>query len=317
VLAHRAAVERLAGEEAAARTTAVQAVARVPGAAPARFQSALLAWRAGDAALLRESAGVLGDRAGPATALLLAARTAELSGADDAPERWRLARERLAADPAALLEMAGGLARRGASGPALEAARAALLRDPLEVRLERAPTDFHEGLDGALEACGRLEGVARAERTAAPVALAAAAACDLALGRGQRAEKLARAAAELAPQASAPDWIRAQLALERGKPRLALPLANAAVEADERSAVAREVRARVLEALGRPAEAVRDRDEALLLRPDLATARLARARALARAGRAAEARAEAEALVAERPELTGPRALLLELPGAG
>ena len=317
VLAHRAAVERLGGDEAAARATAAMAVARVPGGAPGRFQSALLAWRAGDLALLRESAGVLGERAGPEVAQLVAARVAELSGAEDAAEAWHVAAARFAVEPAVLFGVAGGLARRGAPGLALDAARKALFRDPLEARLERAPSDFHEGPDGTADACGRLEVIARSERAVAATALAAAAACELTLSRGQHAERLARASAALAPQAAAPQWIRAQVALDRGKPRVALPLANAAVEADARSAVAREVRARALEALGRSAEAARDREEALRLLPDLATARLARARALARDGQAGEARAAVEALAAERPELTGPRALLLELPGAG
>jgi len=316
VLAHRAAVERLSGDEAAARRTAAEAVAKVPGSAPARFQAALLAWRAGDARGLKESAGVLGDRAGAAVARRFQARIATLSGSpDEAAEAWRSAAAASASDPVELLAIAGTLARQGAPGTALEVARRFLARDPLEVRLVRVPEDAWEGPGAAADACERLAAVARAERSAAAVALSAAAACEIAFGHTAKAESLAKAVGVLSPQAAVPLWVRAQVALDRGKAKAALPLAADAVEADPRSAVALEVRARALAALGRAEAAATDRAAALALLPDLATARLARARAAAAAGRADEARALARALSDERPDLAEPRGLLLELAG--
>ncbi|HTN51075.1 MAG TPA: tetratricopeptide repeat protein, partial [Anaeromyxobacter sp.] len=99
ILAHRAAVERAAGDARAAAAAAEEAVRRVPGSAPARFQAALLAFDAGNAAALRESAGVLGGRAGPVVEALLAARSAELSGTlDDADRAYDAVAERAAWD---------------------------------------------------------------------------------------------------------------------------------------------------------------------------------------------------------------------------
>jgi len=316
VLAHQAAVERLSGDEAAARRTAAEAVAKVPGSAPARFQAALLAWRAGDAHGLKESAGILGDRAGATVARRFQARIASLSGSpDEAADAWRSAAAAASSDPVELLAIAGTLARLGASGTALEVARRFLARDPLEARLVRVPEDAWEGAGAAAEACDRLAAIARAERSAAAVALSAAAACEIAFGHTSRAESLAKAASGISPQAAAPLWVRAQVALDRGKAKAALPLAADAVEADPRSAVALEVRARALAALGRADAAASDRAAALALVPDLATARLARARAVAAAGRTDEARALARALADERPELAEPRGMLLDLAG--
>ena len=88
-LAHRAAVELAAGDTAAAEAAVADALRRVPASAPARFQAAVLAFRRREAARLRESAGVLGDRGGAVTARVLAARSAELSGTDEeAQEAW-------------------------------------------------------------------------------------------------------------------------------------------------------------------------------------------------------------------------------------
>lgn len=89
ILAHRAAVEIQAGDAAAAEAAVEEALRRVPGSAPARFQAALLAFRRGNAAALRESAGVLGDRAGPRVRALLSARSTELSGTEDEAQEPR------------------------------------------------------------------------------------------------------------------------------------------------------------------------------------------------------------------------------------
>ncbi|MFT3916878.1 MAG: hypothetical protein QM704_23180 [Anaeromyxobacteraceae bacterium] len=314
VLALTAGILRAQGDEAGARARAAEAVARVPGAAPARFQAALSAWRAGDPAALRESAGVLGDRAGPSVASLLALRAGELAGRTlESFEAWREARGLETSDPRTLLAAAAALHHGLAESPALEVARAFLAQDPLEVRLERAPGDFDEGPAPAADACDRLEALGRAARERGERALSAAAACHLAFGHGVRAEALARAAGALTPQAAAPQWILAQVALDLGKPRVAFPLARGAVEDDPGSAVAREVLARTYEAFGREADAAEERASPTAQRARLVTTRLAVARAAARAGRRDEALALARALAAERPDLVAPRALLLEL----
>lgn len=314
ILAHRAAVELASGNAAAAQVAVDEALRRVPASAPARFQAALLAFRRGDAPALRESAGVLGERGGPLAARLLAARSAELSGTEDEAQEATLALAALAPrDPAVLLGAAGALARLGASGPALEVARRALARDPLEGRLRHAPTDFWEGPEALAEAARRLEGIARAEPSRAAAALAAAATCELLLGRTVAAERLAREAAAASPQASAPPALLAQIALDRGQARAALALARSALDAGPGEAVALAVRARALEALGRNQDAEAAHRAAAEAGPDLATPRLALARLLARRGDARGARVVLADLAGAEPDLAEARAVLLAL----
>jgi hypothetical protein len=318
--AHRAALARLAADRAGAAGAVAAGLARVPASAPVRYQAALLAFEAGDARALRESAGVLGERGGAHAARVLAARSAELTGTmDDAVSAWRTVAAAVPRDPAALLGAAGALARLGASGPALAVARTALARDPLEARPARAPTDFWEGPAPLAEAAARLETIGRSEARAGGTAFAAAAACELALGHTVAAERLARAAAAAAPQAAAPLVLLAQVALDRADAARALPLANAAREADGASAAALAVYARALEALGRNADAEAAHREALAVAPDLVPSRIALGRLLARRGRAAEARPLLQGLLqemlAEDPGLAAARGALLELDG--
>ncbi|HET8542270.1 MAG TPA: hypothetical protein VFL83_20515 [Anaeromyxobacter sp.] len=312
VLAHRAAVELALGDPAAAEAAVQDALRRVPASAPARFQAALLAFRAGSAAALRESAGVLGDRAGPVAEKLLAARSAELSGTEEEAQQAYLALAAAAPrDPAVLLATAGALARVRAPGLALDVARSALARDPAEARLRRAPTDFWEGPEPLAEAARRLEAIGRSEPAAAPTALAAAAACELLLGRTVAAERLARAAAAAAPQSATPAVLLAQVALDRGQPRAALPMAAAALELRP-GAVAHAVRGRALEALGRGLAAEADARRAIEAGRDLVTPRLALGRLLARRDPAA-ARAALEEALRIDPGLAEARGALLAL----
>jgi hypothetical protein len=314
ILAHRAAVELATGNAQAAQELVDEALRRVPASAPARFQAALLAFRRGNAAALRESAGVLGDRAGPLVEKLLAARSAELSGTEDEAVQAYLAVATAAPrDPAVLLATAGALARLHAPGPALEVARRALERDPAEARLRRAPTDFWEGSEPIAEAGRRLEAIGGAEPSSAPVALAAAAACELLLGRTVAAERLARAAAAGFPQAAGPSVLLAQVALDRGQPRAALPLATAALDVRP-GPVGHAVRARALEALGRGLDAEAEARRAMETGRDLVTPRLALGRLLARRNPAA-ARAALEDALRIDPALAEARGALLALDG--
>jgi tetratricopeptide (TPR) repeat protein len=314
-LAHRAAVELAAGDVAAAEAAVSQALARVPASAPARFQAAILAHRRGDAAALRESAGVLGDRGGPVAARLLAARSAELSGTDEEAQEAFLALAGAAPrDPGVLLSAAGALARMRAGGRALEVARRALERDPAEGRLRRAPTDYWEGAAPLVEASRRLEAIGRAESRGSATAFAAAAYAELLLGRTVAADRLARLALAASPQALPPVLVLAQLALDRGQARQALALATAAVDANPHQGVALAIRGRALEALGRNLDAEGVHRAAAEAGPELATPRLALARLLARRGEAGEARALLEGLLAESPDLAEPRGALLVLP---
>lgn len=314
ILAHRAAVERAAGNPGAARAAVDEALRRVPASAPARFQAALLAFEREDAAALRESAGVLGDRAGPLPGRLLAARSAELSGTDEEAQQAYLALAAAAPrDPAVLLATAGALARVRSPGPALEVARRALGRDPAEGRLRRPPTDFWEGPAPLVEAARRLERIGRAEPSVAATAFAAAGACELLLGRTVAAERLARAAAAASPQAAVPTVLLAQVALDRGQPRAALRLLDPLLDLRPGDGVAHAVRARALEALGRGLDAEAAARRALEARPDLVTPRLALGRILARRDPAAARAALEEALRAD-PTLAEARGALLALP---
>ncbi len=312
VLAHRAAVELASGDVVAAEAAAEEAIRRVPGSAPGRFQAAMLAFRRRDAAALRRSAGIVGDRAGPAAALYLAAQGVELSGTEDEAQRAYLAAAAAAPrDPVRLLAAAGALGRLRAPGPALDLARRVLARDPAEGRLRRAPTDLWEGTDDLAEASRRLEAIAREEPSAAATAFAAASTAELLLGHGAAAERLAKAAVAASPQASTPIALLAQVALDRRRASAALQLAMSAVETRPGDAVAVEIRARALEALGRIREAEEAHRQAMEAGSDLVTPRLALGRLLVRRGEAEEGRALLDALLREDPDLAEARGALL------
>ncbi len=314
ILAHRSAVELAAGNAAAAEAAVEDALRRVPASAPARFQAALLAFGRGNAAALRESAGVLGDRAGPLAARMLAARTAELSGTEEESQQAYLALAALAPrNPTVLLATAGALARLRAPGPALEVARRALERDPGEGRLRRVPTDFWEGPAPLAEAARRLEAIGRAEPLAASTAFAAAAECELLLGRTVAAERLARAASAASPQSAAPIAILAQVALDRSQAPEASTRAASALEVRPGDPILLAIRGRALETLGRTLDAESALRRASEAMPDLATARLGLARLLARRGETGEARTLVEALVRDEPDLAEARGALLAL----
>jgi hypothetical protein len=314
-LAHRAAVERAGGDAAAAARSVEDALARVPGSAPARFQEALLAFDRGDVAALRRAAGVVGERAGPLAARLLAARALSLSGeTGEAALAYRAAADEASRDPRLLLGISGLLARAGAAGAALDVARDALGLDLADGRLARPPTEFWEGPSALGAAAQAFATLARSEPRTAADALSAAAACELLLGRTAPAERLARAASGASPQLAYPLAILAQIALDRGEPRRALPLARAAAaRAGRRDAFARAVLARALEAAGRPDQADDALREALASSPGLVAARLAFARSLARRGAAAEAASLLEGLLAEDRDLADARGALLAL----
>jgi Flp pilus assembly protein TadD len=315
-LAHRAAIELAAGDVPAAEAAVAAALERVPGSAAARWQAALLAFRRGDAAALRESAGVLGDRGGPGAARLLAARSAELTGTYEEAREAYLAVAGASRDPAVLLGVAGALARLGAGGPALDVVRRTLERDPAEGRLRRPPTDFWEGPAPLLEASRGLEAIARVESRGGDVALAGAALAELLLGRTVAAERLARLSAAASPQALAPEVVLAQVALDRGRAREALALATEAAKAHPHHPVPMELRARVLETLGRSRDAERWHRAAAQAGPDLATPRLALARLLALRGETGEARALLEPLLRQDPGLAEARGALVALAAA-
>lgn len=318
VLAHRAALERMAGDGAAAQAAVAEALRRVPASAVARYQAGLLAFARGEVPALREAAGTLGDRGGPLAGARLSALLAELAGTEEEAEAaWmRVAALAPGGDPAVLLEAAGARARRGASGPALALAARAAARDPVETRLRRAPTDFWTGPAPIAEASAAFQRIARAEDRAAARALTAAATCELLLGHTVAADRLAAAAEETAPQRALPLALRAQVALDRHRAPEALRLANEAVARERRDVVAQVVRARALEASGRRAAAARAYLSVLEARsePALASAVVGHARLRARLGDVHGARAALLGLLRSDPGVAAARGALLELP---
>ncbi|MGC3997207.1 MAG: tetratricopeptide repeat protein [Anaeromyxobacter sp.] len=316
ILAHRAAVARASGDPAGARAAVGEALRRVPGNGPARFQEALLAHAAGDLPALRLAAGVVAEGGGPRVQLLLAARVAELGDLDEAERAYRALARPAARDPAALLAVAGGLLRLRASGLALQLADEALRRDPLDGRLRRMPTDFWEGPAPVAEASSRLAALAAAEPPTARRALAAAACAELVLGHTREAERLARGAQQASPQSALPLAIRAQVALDTGERAAAARLAQAALQAGPGEPLVLVVGARALAATGQPDEAERLLRAALAAAPDLATARLDLARLLEARGARGEARDTLAALVREEPEIPAARAALAALQDA-
>lgn len=315
--AHRAAVALAMGDEPRARQAVAAALARVPASAPARFQAARLAFMKGDRAALREAAGVVGARCGRAAAALLAARQAELGSAtlEESAQAWRAWADATPRDPAAALAAAGALARVGLSGAALHLAAVAVRADPLEGRLRLEVGDCWEGPAALVEAARRLEAIGVAEPAAASRAFTAASASALLAGQSAQADRLARRASALDPQAAAPCLLLAQVALDRGRPAEALRFAAAAADLPGGEA-AGSVRARALEASGRLEAAERAAAAAAAGERGGAAARLGHARLLARLGRRDEAAAAAQAILADDPAVAGARGVLLDLAAA-
>ena len=286
----------------------------MPASAPVHFQAALLAFEARDATAFRESVGTLGDRAGALVQARLAARSVELSAnPEEASRAYQALAGRVPRDPAALLEVAGALARLRAPGPALEVAKAALRRDLADARLTRVPTEFWEGPGALAAAAQAFREMARVESRVPGTALSAAAACELLLGHTRDAEAAARSAEAAEPQAPAPRWLRAQLALDLGQPARALPLARAATDAADRNPAALATLGRALESSDQLEDAARAYRRALAGAPDLVAARLALARILARRGDAAAGRGILAALQRDAPDATAVRRAWLEL----
>ncbi|HEU4383722.1 MAG TPA: tetratricopeptide repeat protein [Anaeromyxobacteraceae bacterium] len=314
LLAERAAAEAAAGTLEAADRSVAEALRRVPGSAPARFQEAALAWRRGDGPSLREAAGALGDRAGTAAARLLEARILVVERRyGEAVEAYRAIAAGSGPDLELLVEVMGALARLQARGMALDLGAEAARRDPVEPRqrlrlreLWEAPNDLAEGADA-------LADLARHEPARAAQALEAAALARLLLGHTRAAEGLARRAAEESPDDPRPYVLLAQLELDRGRPREALQAAEAALRREAEDAVAQAVRARALLALGRAGEALAAFRLALAANPALPTARLGEALLSARAGDRAGARARLEALRRDDPGQARARGALLDL----
>ncbi|MBI5069801.1 MAG: hypothetical protein HZB56_16325 [Deltaproteobacteria bacterium] len=316
VLAHLAALERVGGDAEGAARLVGQALARAPGSAPARYQQALLAFAAGDAALHRAAAGALAGRGGERLERELAARTAELAGRkDEAVAAW----EDLAAgsrDAVFLLRAAGAEVRLGATGRAVALLRRAAAIDAAAGRGPRAVTDFWVGPPALAAAAAELGSAFAADDPQAGLALASAATCELLLGRLAAAEALAGRAAALAPQSARPRLVRAQAHLDRGQPAEALREAAAAVDAEPQDAVGLEIMARALEGLGR-GDALGARARALAVDPRLAGARLGNARRLLRDGQREPARLALRQLLADEPEQPQARALLYEAEARG
>lgn len=313
LLAERAAVEAALGDPAASRRSVEEALARVPASAPARFQDAALAWHRGDARALRESAGVLGERAGPRTGGLLQARLAvvERRYGEAAVAYQAIARD-AGPDLELLVEAAGALARLQALDAAFAAAAEAGRRDPAEPRQRVRLREFWEAPREMVEAAEALADLARHQPARAAEALQAAALARLLLGHTRAAEALARRASEEAPDAARPHALLAQVELDRGRPREALAAAEEAVRRGDGGA-GQAVRARALEALGRTEEALAACRRSLAAGPALPTARLSQALLLRRTGQAPAARKLLEALVRDDPGQSRARGALLDL----
>jgi tetratricopeptide (TPR) repeat protein len=312
--AQRAAVEREAGDLSAARSAVAEALRRVPASAPAQFQAALLFYEARDVKGLRGASGIVGDRGGPVVAAQLAARAAELSGElDEAQRAYQALAAQTAGDPSALLVVGGALLRLRAPGAALDAAGRALGRDLADARLRRVPTDFFEGPGPLLSASEAFQALGRAEPRSPGIALAAAAACELLLGHTRAAESLARSAQAAEPQAPAPHWLRAQVALDLAQPARALPLTQETVELGESDAASQATLGRALEASSQLVEAEQAYRTALAAAPDLVSVRLSLARSLARRGQAEVGRALLAAVRHDAPDAVAVRRAFLDL----
>jgi len=318
VLALLAAVERAAGDAAAAQRAIDAALARVPASAPAQYQAALLAFARGDARAVREAAGVVGDRGGPAVAAALRARSLELSStADEAVDAWEAAAAASGWDPVTSVVAAGAVARLGFQRRAVALTERVFQRDLAEAKLLRPVGDFWDGAPPLAESARRLLAVARGARREAAAALVGAGVAELLMGRAGPAEELGRRAASLSPQLASAAALLGYVFAERGDSRTAAAWARSALELHPGLASALAIRARALEAVGRRLEAQGSWREALEAAPDLATGRIALARLLALDGQPAEARAMLEPLVKERPGAVEAVGVLRELARAG
>ncbi len=309
LLAHLAAVERVSGDFAAAGRAVAEALRRVPGSAPARYQAAVLAYRRRDFFALRQSADVLGQRGGERIARVLSSWVAELDGrSDDAVAAQEAAANLAPSDLRAQLLAAGALVKLGAPVRALAAAARAASIDPADARARRSLEEFWVGPGPLAEAAELLARLADRDPRIEAQAAAAAAACQLLLEQPRAALELARRAGAAEPQWPRPRVLAAQAFLDMGRPREALSEVEGVAAAE---AVAAEVRARALEALGRSREALEAHQRALRLDPALHTAQLGEALLLARLGEGVRARQILARLLAAEPGYALARGALL------
>lgn len=310
LLAQLAAVERASGNFAAAGGAIAEALRRVPGSAPARFQAAVLAYRRRDFFALRQSADVLGQRGGEWIARILASRVAELDGrSDDAVSAQEAAAGLAPSDLRAQLLAAGALVKLGVPARALAVAARAAAIDPADARARRSLEEFWEGPGPMAEAAELLAHLADRDPRIEAQAAAAPATCQLVLGRPRAALDLARRATTAEPQWARPRLLAGQAFLDMGRARDALAEVDGVAPAD---AVAAEVGARALEGLGRSREALEAHQRALRLDPALHTAQLGEALLLARLGDGARAREILAKLLAAEPGYALARGALLE-----
>jgi tetratricopeptide (TPR) repeat protein len=228
---------------------------------------------------------------------------------DEAIAAW----EALAAgsgDLPLVLRAAAAMGRLRAPGRAAPLLLRAALLDPAAPRARRQLTEYWEGPGALATAARELEAMAVEERIAGP-ALAAAATCELLLGRTGPAAALAQRAAAAAPQLARARVILSQASLDRGRVGDAIREASIALEAEPASAVALEVLARALEAAGR-GDAAEVRRRALAADPRLATARLGEARRLLRLGQRDKGVALLRQILADDPEDALARGALLD-----
>ena len=277
---------RLLSEAMAAPSVERFAEAAQSGAAGAEFDYAVALDEAGQAKEAEERYRQLAEKAGGAVAYGAAARAAALAVArGDAPAARAMVSAAAKADAHAAVVLKAEIALAlGNAQAAREAARAALARNPADVR-----------------------------------ALCAMARVSLALGRAGVARLLAARAAQAAPDDAEPLLVSAEIARAEGEPAAELAAARAAVEAEPQSAAARLALGRALLARGLADDALDALEAAREADKSSYAAALAYGQALAWSDEAEEAGQALRAAAALSPKSAAPHLELarVKLEGEG
>lgn len=309
------AIARERGDLKGAVTHAEEALKISPGNGPAHFQAMLAALKSGQADSAREHLRACEQGLGDAARFLEYRGRVELAASelDGAIAAFRKASERAPTRLTPRLCAAALLARRGDENGAWSVLQRMLDLEPSSVARKRRPvSDYYEPeLETARHAAGAF--AAKAKDEDQWVRDIYAAIVDYHLGELDGPARMLDRGLQIDMTSLPALLYRAQIELDRKRPKSALAFAKRASTADRENAVANYLIARSLEALGRDIDARAAYLEALGKNPRLAQANIQLALLLARSGSKDEAKDRLLAVVSDEPENLEARVALFDL----
>ncbi|MGI5865118.1 MAG: tetratricopeptide repeat protein, partial [Myxococcales bacterium] len=309
------AIARERGDLKAAVSHAEEALKIAPDSGPAHFQAMLAALKSGQVDSAREHLRACEQGLGDAARFQEYRARVELAASqlDGAISAFRKASELAPTQLTPRLCAAALLARRGDENGAWSVLRRMLDLEPSSVARKRRPvSDYYEPeLETARHAAGAFGGKAKDEDRWIRDIYAAI--VDYHLGEIDGPARVLDRGLQI-DTTSLPALIyRAQIELDRNRPKAALVFAKRASAADRENAVSNYLIARSLEAQGRDSDARTAYLEALDKNPRLTPANIRLALLLARSGSKDEAKARLLAVVSDEPENLEARVALFKL----